>query len=112
MESSDEKRDELIDGGRAQTSEGPMEGAESELLERKVNRMVAVGDVGRLVQLLGHQDWRIRIKGIRGLGEVGDLRAIALLYACLADSDERIRDEASWALTTIGLRRQDAARYH
>jgi HEAT repeats len=66
-----------------------------------VTKMVAVDDVRGLTRLLMNKGWRVRVEGIRGLQEIGDVRVVEPLIKALKDEDERVRVEACRALRTI-----------
>ena len=66
-----------------------------------VTRMVAVDDVRGLTRLLMHKGWRVRVEGIKGLQDIGDVRVVEPLIKALKDEDERVRVEACRALRMI-----------
>jgi HEAT repeat protein len=68
------------------------------LFRCNLRRRVAARDVKGLVGLLDHGDWHIRVAAIRALEELEDAMAIAPLIRCLADSDGRVRAEATRVL--------------
>ena len=100
----------MLDGDRRVSGGGRVVSEACEVVEEcenlgavkdVVTRMVAVDDVRGLAQLLADTGWRVRVEGIRGLREVGDVRVIEPLIKALKDEDERVRTEACRALRSI-----------
>jgi HEAT repeat protein len=75
---------------------------DAELAEREVKGMVAVADVKGLERLLQDPNWRVRVRAVRGLGDIGDARTIAPLIQSLMDGHEKVRAEANRALRRLG----------
>lgn len=61
---------------------------------------VARGDVHWVAEALNYEDWHVRMMGIWGLGQIGNLEALERLVRCLRDHDERVRREAKKTLQT------------
>ena len=68
---------------------------------RDIRAMVAADDVEALKGLLKDEDWRERVRAVRGLGLVGDARVIEPLVRGLMDEEEQVRQEAALALDAI-----------
>lgn len=65
-------------------------------LEVRVTR----GDVEWVAEALKDMDWHVRMMGIWGLGQIGNLEALEQLIGCLRDQDERVFGEARRTLKT------------
>ena len=76
----------------------------AEVAQHDVRAMVAAEDIRGLRSLLGNEDWRERVRAIRGLGMIGDARVIEPLIRSLMDDDERVRRAAALILGSIEKR--------
>jgi HEAT repeat protein len=76
----------------------------ADVAQHDVRAMVAAQDIRGLWNLLGSEDWRERVRAIRGLGVIGDARVIEPLIRSLMDDDERVRQEAALILGSIEKR--------
>ena len=69
--------------------------------DRLVRPLREKRDVGALLELLGHEDRYVRESAARGLGRLGDKRAIEALVTALMDGQYRVSRAAANALKDI-----------
>lgn len=78
--------------------------ASEEVRRQSAYALASMGEVAvpRLVQAMGHVEWRVRDWAAFALGEIGCVKAIAPLIAALEDQQEHVRWGAARALGEIG----------
>jgi HEAT repeat protein len=78
-------------------------------------RLGSCGDKRAVMPLIkaleSHSGWLERLRVIRALANLGDVRAIAPLNRCLKDREKLVREEAAKALGKLGGRRADAGNH-
>jgi HEAT repeat protein len=77
---------------------------EADLQKYDVRSMVAAGDVQGLQNLLKNDDWRERVRAVKGLAIIGDARVIEPLIRGLMDKDDRVKYESARQLGLLERR--------
>jgi len=73
--------------------------------EQASSALASIGEaaIPALIQMLGHQDWLVRLHAVEALGRTGSPTAVEPLLATLRhDSDSAVREDAVRALGEIG----------
>lgn len=78
-----------------ETKAAPSDEKQNAAIITDIVEMAYGRDVQGIEEHLDHEDWRVRVAAVRGLGYVGDSRVlIPLVRVWKDDKDERVRTEA------------------